>query len=57
MRMYVRAFLTKGWGVDDFLLIVAVVGSRGSAVYLMCISGLTFTRLSLLHIAHVLLWE
>jgi len=24
MRMYVRAFLTKGWGVDDFLLIVAV---------------------------------
>jgi hypothetical protein len=27
LRIYVKAFLTKGWGVDDLLLIVGVVSS------------------------------
>lgn len=27
LRMYVKAFLTKGWGFDDILLIIGVVGS------------------------------
>jgi hypothetical protein len=30
MRMYVKAFITKGWGVDDLLLIVSFVGSFSS---------------------------
>jgi hypothetical protein len=29
MRMYVRIFLTKGFGVDDIFLIIAIVGSPG----------------------------
>lgn len=28
MRVYVRIFISKAWGADDLLLIVAIVGSH-----------------------------
>ena len=52
MRMYVKTFLTKGWGVDDFFLIVGIVGSR-SLSHLAYISGSDFLLDTVHHIFDV----
>ena len=50
--MYVKAFLTKSWSVDDFFLIVAMVGSR-SLSHLSYISGSDFLLDTVHHIFYV----
>jgi hypothetical protein len=37
LRMYVRAFITGNWGLDDMLLIIAIVSSMATTLpFLLC---------------------
>lgn len=37
LRVYVKTFLSKSWGADDYLLLLSLVKPTTSGIYVSCI--------------------